>query len=381
MKRLLSFFLCAALLLSLSACGAAPGTRSTAPESPAATAPSQTGADTRTVTDRYGRQVEIPAQVNRVICVGSGTLRMLCYLQAQDLLAGVEDTDKGFETSVKRDYAYVNYEKLKDLPAIGKGGGTSYTAYPEEILTVNPDVILCGYTQEAAEQLAQETGLPVVCTRFLSINFIDESFYEALTLMAEVLGRQERCQELLDFVDRCKQDLDQRTGGVPEAEKPTVYAGAVTFSGAHGFGGTYANFGPFLAVHARNVADETGEEGAFEVDLEKVLVWNPDVIFLDPGNWNLVQEEVAANPGFFQSLAAVEAGRVYAMPSFNNYSTNATYALASAYYTGTVLYPTQFQDVDIAAKTDEILTFFLGRAYYGDMTDQGLGFGPLTLGQ
>lgn len=377
MKRLLSFLICAALLLALSACGAAPET--TAP--PTGTAPSQTGADTRTVTDRYGRQVEIPAQVNRVICVGSGTLRMLCYLQAQDLLAGVEDTDKGFETSVKRDYAYVNYEKLKDLPAIGKGGGTSYTAYPEEILTVNPDVIFCGYTQEAAEQLAQETGLPVVCTRYLSINFIDESFYEALTLMAEVLGKQERCRELLDFVDRCKQDLDHRTSGVPETEKPTVYAGAVTFSGAHGFGGTYANFGPFLAIHARNVADETGEEGAFEVDLEKVLLWNPDVIFLDPGNLNLVQEEVAANPGFFQSLAAVEAGEVYAMPSFNNYSTNATYALANAYYAGTVLYPAQFQDVDIAAKTDEILTFFLGRAYYGDMTDQGLGFGPLTLGQ
>ena len=164
MKRLLSFLICAALLLALSACGAAPET--TAP--PTGTAPSQTGADTRTVTDRYGRQVEIPAQVNRVICVGSGTLRMLCYLQAQDLLAGVEDTDKGFETSVKRDYAYVNYEKLKDLPAIGKGGGTSYTAYPEEILTVNPDVIFCGYTQEAAEQLAQETG-PVSYTHLAAL--------------------------------------------------------------------------------------------------------------------------------------------------------------------------------------------------------------------
>ena len=33
-----------------------------------------------------------------------------------DLLAGVEDTDKGFETSVKRDYAYVNLSLIHILP-------------------------------------------------------------------------------------------------------------------------------------------------------------------------------------------------------------------------------------------------------------------------
>ena len=36
--------------------------------------------------------------------------------------------------------------------------------------------------------------------------------------------------------------------------------------------------------------------------------------------------------------------------------------------------------MDIAAKTDEILEFLLGRGYYADMTADGLAFGPLEIG-
>ena len=45
------------------------------------------------MTDSYGRTVEIPETVETVVCTGSGALRMVCYLQCTDRLAGVEDTD------------------------------------------------------------------------------------------------------------------------------------------------------------------------------------------------------------------------------------------------------------------------------------------------
>ncbi len=116
----------------------------------------------------------------------------------------------------------------------------------------------------------------------------------------EVTGEHaERCEEILSFIDGCKTDLNDRTKDVPDSEKPRVYTGAVTFSGAHGFSGTYANFGPFMAINALNVADETGETGSFDVDLEKVLQWDPDIIFLDPGNMNLVEDEYRTNPRTF----------------------------------------------------------------------------------
>ena len=225
------------------------------------------------------------------------------------------------------------------------------------------------------------TAVAVVSIHCPSANFIDESWYAALRLTAELTGRQTRCQELLVYIDQCKADLQTRGAAVAAEDKPSVYAGAVTFSGAHGFAGTYANFGPFLAIDAKNVADETGEKAAFEVDLEKVIVWDPDVIFLDPGNMSLVNDEYKANPDYFHSLSAVQNGQVYTMPSFNNYSTNITYCLMDAYYAGQVLYPQQFADIDLEEKSAEIMTAFLGKSFFKEMEADGLYYGKLTLGE
>lgn len=371
LKKMLSLLLIALMLLSLAACGqeAAPAEKpSAAPE-----------AAVRTVTDSFGREVTIPAEVKTIVCTGSGALRMIAYLQCTDRLAGVEETDLAYETSTIRDYAHVYHDTFQALPVIGKGGGTGNTAYVEELIALQPDVILSGYNEEALEELAQATGIPCVSIRAKSINFVDESFYTAMRVAADVLGVQDRCEEVLTYIDDVKADLAARTAEIPAAGKPAVYTGAVTFSGAHGFTGTYSNFGPFMGINADNVADEMGETGYFDADPEKIIAWDPDLIFLDPGNLDLVREEYKTNPSFFDSLRAVREGRIYACVSFNNYSTNVGYALADAYYAGLVMFPDQFADVEIEAKTNEILDFLLGDAYYDEMAADGLSFGVIDL--
>ena len=389
MKKFISLALALTMLFSMTACGGTSAPSETPSEAPvseasaeeAKEAASEESTGTHTVVDMLGREVEVPNEINSIVCTGSNALRLVSYLNATDLMVGVEATDLKYEESTKRDYAHANYEKFKDLPVIGKGGGTAYTAYPEEILKVNPDVILTCFVQEAAEQLASETGIPVVSIRNPSANFIDESFYKAIRLTAELTGTQERCEELLSYIDTLKADLNDRTKDIPEEEKPSCYTGAVTFSGAHGFTGTYANFGPFMAINAKNVADETGEKAAFEVDKEQVIVWDPDVIFLDPGNMNLVNEEYSSNPDFFNNLTAVKNGEIYTMPSFNNYSTNITYCLMDAYFAGKTLYPEKFEDIDMKEKSNEILTEFLGVPYFDAMEADGLYYGKITLGE
>lgn len=334
-----------------------------------------------TVTDVYGRRVQLPHRVRRLVCTGSGALRLVSYLGAAHLLAGVERSDQLYAQNPRRDYAFALHGLLAGLPVIGKGGGTSYTAYPEAMLQAAPDVILTGYSREATEQLARETGLPVVAVYYRSINFVDESFSAALRLTASLLGREQRAEELLAYIDSCRQELHRRTRDIPPEGRPTVYTGAVTHSGAHGFAGTYSRFGPFTAVHAVNVADDPEREGYYEADLETVLHWNPDIIFLDPGNMHLVNREYAARPDYFQSLGAVRSGRIYTMPSFNNYSTNITYCLIDAYFAGKILYPERFEDIVMPEKGNEILKYFLGRGFFADMAAGGLYYGSIRLGQ
>ena len=375
-KKITAIILALAALLSLAACGS-----STAPEQSAALAQENAAQEMRIVTDTWGRKVEIPYTVESIICLGSGAPRMAAYLDVVDMMAGVEDHDKE-AYNILRDYNPVYRDEIKDLPAVGSGGGSgANNGYAEEIISVAPDVILAGFSAEAADELYGQTGIPVVCVRYLSRNFVDESFYDAMRVFAEVVGAQERCEAVLSFIDECKQDLNERTKYIPDSDKQKVYTGAVTFSGRHGFGGTYAHFGPFMGVNALNVADEAADQNYYEVDLEKVIEWDPDIIFLDPGNMDLVNDEYNTNPGFFDALRAVKEGQVYTMPSFNNCGTNITYALMDAYYAGIVLYPEQFADVTMPEIGGKILSFMLGKDTFAEMEAGGLYYGTLTIGE
>lgn len=377
MKKILAFVMALILTAGLAACGVKETPKTEAPKAETAVP----GAAVRMITDRSGRQVEVPAEVHSIVCLGSGAPRIAAYLQVTDLMIGAEECDTG-DVTVRRDYSWVYHDQLKDLPVVGVGGGSGQNnAYAEQIIELQPDVILAGFTAESAEELQKITGIPVVSVYYSSINFVDRSFYDAVKIFAEVVGAQKRGEELLAFIDGCKADLTERTSGYADADKPSCYTGAVTFSGRHGFCGTYANFGPFLAVDARNVADEVEDVNYFETDFEQVLVWDPDIIFLDPGNMDMVNEEYATKPDYFHSVRAIQEGRVYTMPSFNNASTNITYCLMNGYWTGMVLYPEAFADLTMESVAEEILTFMLGENYYADMVQQGLYYGSITIGE
>lgn len=386
-KKCLAMALTLTTLLALTACGA-----------PAAEQEAEK--ETRTIVDVWNREVEIPVEVKSIVCLGSMAPRFAAYLDVVDMMVGAEDTDIQTE-SVRYDYSPVYHDQLKALPSVGAGGGSGENnAYPEQIIQLQPDVILAGFSAEASDELQKQTGIPVVSIRYRAQAFIDEGFHETLRLFAEVVGAEERCEEVLAFIDSCKDDLSSRTKDIPDAEKQKAYTGAVTFNGRHGFPFTYVNFPPFLAVNANNVADEfletvTGEaansaaqsgtayvgQNGFEVDLEQIIAWDPDIIFLDPGNMDLVNDECKTNPGFFDSLRAIQDGEVYTMPSSNSAGPNITYLLINAYYAGLVLYPEQFDDIVLADKAGEIMQAMLGEDFFSEMESGGLYYGKITIGE
>lgn len=386
MKQALALLLALAMTAGLTACGGAGGEPEEAPQ-------------TRTVTDVWNREVEIPMEVDSIVCLGSMAPRFAAYLDVVDMMVGAEDSDIERMTA-RYDYSTVYHDQLKALPPVGAGGGSGENnGYAEQIIQVQPDVILAGFDEDAARELESQTGIPVVCVRYRTQSFIDEGFYRAMRVFAQVVGAEERCEEVLSYVDDCKADLDRRTREIPEGEKLKAYTGAVTFNGRHGFPFTYVNFPPFLAVHARNVADSYLEEvtgaaadaaaesgkaylgqNGFEVDLEQIFQWDPDIVFLDPGNLDLVNEEYRSNPGFFQALRAVREGEVYTMPSTNAAGPNISYILVNAYYAGSVLYPQQFADLDFEEKAGEILEFMLGENTFEQMKTDGLYYGTIQIG-
>lgn len=366
LPRWTAAFLAAVMISALAGCGTGGSAQNGG----------STAQNTRTVTDSAGRTVAIPETVERIVCVNVGALRYTCYLGAQDLVVGVEDYEQQ-ERSLTRLYNYVNYDAFASLPVVGGNGDP----YPESIIAAGPDVIVAAaFTADDADDLQSRTGIPVVVVPG-SDTTLDDNAFATIRLMGEVYGREERAEELTAYLEGVRDDLEQRTAGIPEEERPSVYVGGVSFKGVHGFEGTEANYGPFVLIHANNLADTTGQSGAFDIDLEQVLAWDPDVIFLDFNGMSLINEDYAKNPDFYQGFTAVQEGRVYSQISFRSSASNLETALADAYYAATILYPEQFADVDPVEKAGEIFTALLGTNPYEDLKEAGYEFRPIQLGE
>lgn len=331
--------------------------------------------DLRRLVDGKGREVEVPAKVERVVCVGVGALRYSSYVGAAERMVGVEEHET--KQSLARLYNYVNYEHFKDLPITGTNGAP----LAEEIIKVQPDVIVMSFSsKEDADALSQKTGRPVFVVPG-SDTTLDANSYETIRLLGELYGLEERAQEVTDYLKGIEEDLDRRTASIPEEDKPSTYVGGVSFQGNHGFDGTEANYGPFRLIHAKNLADTTDQKGAFTVDKEKILEWDPEVIFLDYNGLDLVQEDLAANPSYYASLQAIQKGKVYSQVSFRSFASNLETALVDAYYCGSILYPEAFQDITLSDKAGEIFTELLGQNPYQDLQEAGYVFQEIKLGE
>ena len=378
MKKIVTMLLMLSMLLAMAACAGAPEAApaaSQAEETTAANAVSQeTAPERRVITDSMDRNVEIPYSVERIVCVGVGALRYTCYVGGADRVVGVEDYET--KPGMSRLYNYVNFDLFQNLPVTGTNG----EPFVEEIINVDPQVIvMSSYASQDPDELSQKTGIPVVVVPG-SDTTLDEKAYVTIRILGELYQLEDRAEDLTAYLKSIQKDLDDRTASIAEDAKPTCYVGGVSFKGHHGFEGTEAYYGPFELIHAKNLANTTGQTGAFNIDVEQVLSWDPEIIFLDFNGMNLINEDYGAHPEFYKALTAVQDGKVYSQISFRSSASNLETALADAYYAACVMYPQQFQDIDPVEKAGEIFTKLLGSNPYHDLEEAGYAFCQITIG-
>jgi iron complex transport system substrate-binding protein len=331
---------------------------------------------TRTVTDVFGRQVEIPAEVNTCAALGSAA-RLITYAGGVEKIAGC--TEMELKAAPGMPFAYANKDYFANCTAVASGGSGN-ADYAEAIIELNPDVVFYQDSDTVAmEDLAQKTGVPVIGVYGDAFN--SPHLTESIALIGEVLGTQEQANKVVDAINGWVEDLNNRTKDIPEDSKPRVYPGAVSWSGGHGFTGTYVGYAPLEAINAINLSDELDATDGVEVSMEQILEWDPDIIFLNPSNMEMVNEDYAANGDAIDSLTAVKEGKVYSQLNFNYYWCNMELAIVDSYYAGTIIYPEAFADVNFEEKAEEIFNTMIGMDYLKVLEDNDMGFGQITIGK
>jgi len=335
-----------------------------------------TAARTVTVTDMAGRQVTVPFDPDRIVCIGPGALRLIVYLRAESKVVGVENMEK--MNPGGRPY-WIAHPELSELPCCGPGGPAGINKKPdlEAVLAVKPQVIFITYMDASlADEVQRTVGIPTVVLSYGAFATFDEAVYDALHMTGRILNREKRADNVVAYIESLREDMRMRTRDIPENSRPNVYAGGIGYRGAHGIESTEQRYIPFEWIGANNIAEhvKAGIGSHVVMDKETLLRLNPDIIFIDGGGLLLVMEDFRKKPEFYDALKAFSDRRVYTLLPFNWYTTNIGTALADAYAIGKILYEKHFEDVDPQLKADEIYTFLVGNPVYETMQKD---YGPI----
>ncbi len=323
-------------------------------------------------------------EIKHVICSGAGCLRLLTYLQAERMVVAVDDIESRRHRFDARPYSLAN-PQFKELPIFGQFRGHDN---PELIMALEPQpqIIFKTYGSSMGydpKELQEKTGIPVTVLHYGNLGRLRPQLFASLRTMGKALGKEERAEAVISFIENTIEDLAQRTNQVKPEDQPSVFVGGVAFKGPHGFQATEPGYPPFTFINAKNPAYDTTLSGKelshSNVSVEMILEWNPDYLFLDLSTLQLGNKagglfELRTSPAY-QTLSAVQAGKVYGLLPYNWYTKNYGSILANAYFIGKLLYPEHFADIDPKAKADEIYTFLVGKPVFSIMNDM---FGKLA---
>ncbi|MEA1969426.1 MAG: iron ABC transporter substrate-binding protein [Thermodesulfobacteriota bacterium] len=345
--------------------------------------------ESRVVLDAMQREVEVPLNVQRILCSGSGALRLITYLQCQDKIIGVDDMEKKRIKFDARPYALAN-QQFKNYPIFGEFRGHDN---PEIIMGFDPlpQVIFKTFHTMGYDpaELQEKTEIPVITLAYGDFANKREQFYQALTIVGKVMKKEERARQVILFFKSQIEELEQRTKDISEKDQKSCFVGGVASKGPHGFQSTEPLYPPFQFVNVVNVAttpDLAGKNLSHSnISKEKLIQWDPEILFIDLSTLQMGEKtgglyELKTDP-VFQAMSAVEKNDVFGLLPYNWYAQNFGSILANAWFIGKLIHADRFKDIDPEKKADEIYTFLVGKPVYKTMNNnfQNLAFKRVAL--
>lgn len=296
-----------------------------------------TPVETQTITDMQGREVEVPKDVNSLVCIYPMATGIVYSIGGQESLVGVDTNSRKNEMLQKIDPA------ITDKADAGMPGDFNI----EHLLTLDPDVVLARSVDDIEYVL---TSLSLVLTDFDDVK-------DAASLIGRVLDREEKADMLSDYIDNKIEMIEQRTSNILENEKPRVQFTGPMDRYSSAIGGEFQD-GTIKMAGGINVAgDESGDRWFGFFDPEDILYWNPEVIIL-PAYCGDSADDVLNDPEL-QDVSAVKEGRVYNMPRFTeSWDTPVPEGVLGLIWMAQLFHPEEFEDIDMAQEIRDFSNTF-----------------------
>lgn len=258
------------------------------PSSPPAGASAAAAAFPVTVTDDEGTEVTIEDEPDVIVSLTPATTETLFALGVGDRIAG------------KGEDVFVYPPEAADIPDVATFDGVDV----EKVLSLEPDVVFAGgnfFTPPDAIARMRELGLTVVVTYAPTV----EAVYRDIELTGQVVGRRD---EAAAIADRIRDEFAAVEEAVADSPRPRVF---------YELDATGAIYGPaddsFLAEMITLAGGDpitTGSPDAFEIELERLIEADPELILLADAPFGVTPEQVAARPGWDVMTAVRTEGAI-----------------------------------------------------------------------
>lgn len=300
-----------------------------------------------TVTDCAGRQVEVPDEVDTVAC-------LYAYTGHVCVLLGCEDKISAVVQGLKRDHLMERkVEGLADLPSPYNKGAINI----EELAAVAPDLVFLrtDILQNTGElEKLAGLGIPYLVVDYTTA---DDQIY-SIEMMGKALGCEDRAKAYTDYYQETFDLISERMARVPESERKTVFH-SVNEAVRTDIPGTLS-YEVLEVAGCKNVVQSSsdlqldGDKG--NATVEQIYVWDPDVILVNEPS----ATEYFKTDDKFSGLRAVQQGNVYQLPvGISRWAhPGSLESPIAALYIAQLLYPEQFEDIDMTQETKEFYSRF-----------------------
>lgn len=303
MKKTLVLFLTLMMCVSLFACAAKPAEAAATPAPVATEAPVPTeepAPATVQFTDSVGRVVELPADITK-IAISGPLAQIVLFALCPDKLVGVASK---WDATAEQYLATEYY----NLPELGQLYGGKGELNLETLLASGAQVVIdVGEPKDSIvsdlDALQEQTGIP-----FVHITATASTMAEAYTKLGELLNMPEEAKTLSDY---CAKVYARTLEIANSAQKVNlIYCLGDTGLNVIANGSYHAEILDLLANNVAVVDDPSSKGSGNEVDMEQILLWNPDVILFAPGS---IYSTVGSDPAW-QQVNAIKNGTYYEVP-------------------------------------------------------------------
>lgn len=229
----------------------------------------------RIVTDAYGEQVEVPAQIDSIVATNWPYPALIYAVTGRtDMIKTMaEGSMEAYNISMFKVLA----PGLEDLPTDCLDSGTDINF--EELAKTEPDVVLCykSVEEEIGEQIRAINAVPVN-TKFGKFEDVQES----IRLIGELFDCQDKAEKLVTFHKDTLAYLEGKREDQPTAEeKPVVLYITRENDGEYQVVcPTHLGANMVDLAGGRNATEEFVDLGSTTVSMEQILAWNPDIVLL-----------------------------------------------------------------------------------------------------